>query len=524
MPSEETALAEQLQGAHLTENHGSHTDGNIPAEKPDLSNIAQEIFDFIAAEVDLEDLRNLRLVSRSINSKALETYTREHFADYSLLLCNRESLESAIEVARHPVFGPAIEKITVFVDELRIDTGAESCCDGDWYFKPCSRREDVLKYRFIEEACLESVNELFDALMDQATLRTSAEDRKLLTEVFSLLETNAQVQEVNIDVCTVFEEEEEEEEEEEADDDNDKPFCTTKPWRRNLRTDRNFRRHEVKTKSRNFEVFFGFRPPGFDYDDWNGSAENAYPPFSIIMQALSQSTLRPKSLAIGQNGVGWDLCLNKLNQDSRTQRACKKVFADLEHLSMNISRPMRRPRENLYDDRARMFAGLLEASPNLVSLAVSTHRSGDGLHDVVRKVASPNLRTLRLSDLRAELPDFLTTIRAVIQLNPLLCRLDLKSVTLRDCRGPIDESVMEDSDASDDDGCAYGKATSTNLVGRSLQEVLGLSGEYDRSLDEERSSPEYMSNRAHEGSRNDQEKDESDVMLGDLPGQSRKSW
>ncbi|KAF2160235.1 hypothetical protein M409DRAFT_29325 [Zasmidium cellare ATCC 36951] len=221
MPPEELVLTERPRHPQRPSvDGGTDSAGDTPAEKPNLNNIAQEIFDFIIADVDLEDLRNLRLVSTGINVKTLDIFTKEHFTDYSLLLCSRESLENACEVAKHPVFGRVIEKVTVFVDELRIGARVEDDTNGNIFFRKCNSKHDMLRFGKIAKECLEKVDELYDALTDQHALRTSGQDRNLLTDTFAFLKDNARVREVNIDVCSDFQEE---------------GLRQDKPWCRNLR-------------------------------------------------------------------------------------------------------------------------------------------------------------------------------------------------------------------------------------------------------------------------------------------------
>lgn len=48
----------------------------------------------------------------------MRTYTHRFFSSIVVLYYNQDSLNTALEVARHPVFGPAITSITVYVDNV----------------------------------------------------------------------------------------------------------------------------------------------------------------------------------------------------------------------------------------------------------------------------------------------------------------------------------------------------------------------------------------------------------------------
>lgn len=65
----------------------------------------------------------VRLVSRDTNAKVMRTYTHRFFSSIAVLYYNQDSLNTAQEVARHPVFGPAITAITVYVDNVHGQKG-----------------------------------------------------------------------------------------------------------------------------------------------------------------------------------------------------------------------------------------------------------------------------------------------------------------------------------------------------------------------------------------------------------------
>ena len=84
-----------------------------------LTQLPPETFEIVADNLDPTDLLATRLVSRDIASKTLRTYTKVHFTEKRFLLSDALSIEAAIDIARHPVFGPALRKLSFFIETVK---------------------------------------------------------------------------------------------------------------------------------------------------------------------------------------------------------------------------------------------------------------------------------------------------------------------------------------------------------------------------------------------------------------------
>ncbi|KAK4032187.1 hypothetical protein C8A01DRAFT_50966 [Parachaetomium inaequale] len=87
---------------------------------PVLLQHPNEILFLIAGSLDSKSLCNLRLVSRNLNGVALPAISKRCFETRYVML-QQYSLESLIEISRHPVFGPALMKLTICIDHLTED-------------------------------------------------------------------------------------------------------------------------------------------------------------------------------------------------------------------------------------------------------------------------------------------------------------------------------------------------------------------------------------------------------------------
>lgn len=83
---------------------------------PSFLGVPAELFERFAQFAKPKDLLALRLTCKDAAAKVLRTYTEVHFSDRHILLSEETNLRTAIEVAQHPVFGPALKKLWIHVD------------------------------------------------------------------------------------------------------------------------------------------------------------------------------------------------------------------------------------------------------------------------------------------------------------------------------------------------------------------------------------------------------------------------
>ncbi|KAK4609946.1 hypothetical protein CLAFUR0_14694 [Fulvia fulva] len=84
-----------------------------------LNALPPEIFETVAQHLDPADLVATRLVSRDIAAKTLRTFATVHFTEKCFLLSSRNCLLAAIDIAKHPVFGPALRKLSFYIDTAK---------------------------------------------------------------------------------------------------------------------------------------------------------------------------------------------------------------------------------------------------------------------------------------------------------------------------------------------------------------------------------------------------------------------
>ncbi|KAK4540619.1 hypothetical protein LTR36_009049 [Oleoguttula mirabilis] len=89
-----------------------------PGSQSRLLALPAELFERVAELTPAEDLPQLRLTCRDAAAKVERTFINAHFTDRGFLLCSKESLQTAVDIARHPRFGPAMGRIVLYVDRI----------------------------------------------------------------------------------------------------------------------------------------------------------------------------------------------------------------------------------------------------------------------------------------------------------------------------------------------------------------------------------------------------------------------
>ncbi|KAI1288758.1 hypothetical protein F5Y03DRAFT_389045 [Xylaria venustula] len=82
-----------------------------------LLQLPNEVLAIIWDELDAQGFSALRLASKYASSATLSAFTRQYFKTRYVML-SRLSLENLVEVARHPVFGPAVRTLEICTDHF----------------------------------------------------------------------------------------------------------------------------------------------------------------------------------------------------------------------------------------------------------------------------------------------------------------------------------------------------------------------------------------------------------------------
>jgi hypothetical protein len=82
-----------------------------------LLQLPNEALAIILDGLDAQGFSALRLTSKHANSATLVAFTRQYFKTRYVML-SRLSLENLVEIARHPVFGPAVRTLEICTDHF----------------------------------------------------------------------------------------------------------------------------------------------------------------------------------------------------------------------------------------------------------------------------------------------------------------------------------------------------------------------------------------------------------------------
>ncbi|KAK3623818.1 hypothetical protein LTR56_021372 [Elasticomyces elasticus] len=91
---------------------------DIKSSPSRLSGLPPELFELVAEEVDSEDLFALRSTCREIGHKDHRTFLDVHFSSKAFLLSSPESMRMLVDLSKHNIFGPAIQRINLHVQMI----------------------------------------------------------------------------------------------------------------------------------------------------------------------------------------------------------------------------------------------------------------------------------------------------------------------------------------------------------------------------------------------------------------------
>lgn len=83
-----------------------------------LTNIPIELVEHIATFLEVKDLCNLRLVCRILVTSIDRTYAAKVFHRLPIFINSEDSLDRAFAIVRHAVFGKAICKVSLYIEEF----------------------------------------------------------------------------------------------------------------------------------------------------------------------------------------------------------------------------------------------------------------------------------------------------------------------------------------------------------------------------------------------------------------------
>lgn len=153
-----------------------------------LLTLPPEMFERIAQSLPIEDLPYLRLTCRDAAAKVERTYVQAHFTDRGFLLCYKQSLQTAIDIARHEKFGKALKSITLYVDDIKPKLINRSVA---YHLTPFGR----VQQRLHQDGCDAARKQLFN---QQQAMREEEDDLNALTVLFSHLRQHAGAIEVEV--------------------------------------------------------------------------------------------------------------------------------------------------------------------------------------------------------------------------------------------------------------------------------------------------------------------------------------
>lgn len=413
MTTEVDEASKMLANATLSSGSATSTSGSDGAtDKAHLSNMPPELFNVVARDIDVNDRVSLRFACRGTSAKVSDAYVEDHFTDYSLLLRNKESLENACQMARHPVFGAAIRKVTIFVDRLRACHINPQNRGRRWTKKQLFDALDrpnkfPLLDHITKDYYLALVNRTHRLLDDQDDLYKTGRGLPLLVDFFSILKTHGGVQEVEIAAEV---------------EKRNRKACTL----RNVNQVRDC---------------FKLRKAGFQYV--SPSTKHRWP-FSIILEALYRS-----SIAVGCLDVGtvspygrwsppWGIRSDALCAQPGMCKMAEKVLSQVERAGLHVGR------DSAQADYFTCLLDVLSAAPKLTTLHLDFSTGEESDYDmypsfrmtmnykcIVALLPStfPHLKELSLAYLDLDLSDLATFIHQQKELK----LLRLRQVNLYGC-------------------------------------------------------------------------------------------
>ncbi|EME86490.1 uncharacterized protein MYCFIDRAFT_83693, partial [Pseudocercospora fijiensis CIRAD86] len=105
----------------------------VRASEANLAQLPPEIFELIAKKIDRVDLLSLRQTSRECADKVFRTYCSTLFPRIQVSMSHegKNSLDRAINIAQHPVFGALIREFTIAIDDCMTCFKSETSRRGE---------------------------------------------------------------------------------------------------------------------------------------------------------------------------------------------------------------------------------------------------------------------------------------------------------------------------------------------------------------------------------------------------------
>lgn len=88
-------------------------------EQKKLTDLPSELLEMVAERVDPNDLPSFRRSSKLCEKASFRPFSASFFVERQVLLASIKSLKNFLEIGRHPIFGPMLRKLTIFIDEWR---------------------------------------------------------------------------------------------------------------------------------------------------------------------------------------------------------------------------------------------------------------------------------------------------------------------------------------------------------------------------------------------------------------------
>ncbi|GAB7349379.1 hypothetical protein MBLNU459_g8504t1 [Dothideomycetes sp. NU459] len=146
-----------------------------------------EMIGRVADFLDLKDLRSLRLVCRNISAKTLDCYAKAHFAQLSVPIYRKKSLQRFRYIAQHEVFRAYVGSVTIrveLVDGQRVALD-ECYCRHSVFAARGPLPQQVAQARAV-------IKDQFHVLCGASDWTGNMQNLVLLDEIFSMLSHRGQ--------------------------------------------------------------------------------------------------------------------------------------------------------------------------------------------------------------------------------------------------------------------------------------------------------------------------------------------
>ncbi|CAD0105815.1 unnamed protein product [Aureobasidium uvarum] len=151
----------------------------MPPTGPVLTSLSNEILAIICNDLSAKDLAAVRLTCKEVNPAATTEFATRYFRD-PFVMMSKKSLETLVQICKHPVFGPQVRKIQL----LSARPSGYSLQPLDEKFTKAVERKDVARVKKFRSRD----RRLVDVIAEQLEFEVSSSSHELMKEAFMTLE------------------------------------------------------------------------------------------------------------------------------------------------------------------------------------------------------------------------------------------------------------------------------------------------------------------------------------------------